>query len=124
MDSADAGAAGGLRNCRLVFGHGFQKRRGWHEEQVSGDGAAEVQPPLRVTYVWNGLFAVSEEELQNCGDFLRFLVQYSLVSLQPRLCGGEGSLPLTLLRENSLLTGKNIGNLFVLQPQFRPCRLY
>ena len=46
--SAAGGAAGGLRNRRLVFGHGLQKCRGRHEEQVSGDGAAEVEQPVVV----------------------------------------------------------------------------
>ena len=34
---------GGRHNRRLVFGDGLQKCRGRHEEQVSGDGAAEVK---------------------------------------------------------------------------------
>jgi hypothetical protein len=33
------------------------------------------------------------------------------ISLQLRLAGGARSLALTLLRTNSLLTGKNTGNL-------------
>src|SRR5580704_12522438 len=38
----------GFRSHRRVFGHILQKRRGWHEEQVSGDGAAEVEYPVVV----------------------------------------------------------------------------
>ncbi|MGA8761378.1 MAG: hypothetical protein WB562_00685, partial [Candidatus Sulfotelmatobacter sp.] len=38
-------------------------------------------------------------------------------SLQSRLDGGGRSLSLTILRENSLLTGKNTGNLAILRPK-------
>src|ERR1700726_3034418 len=40
----------GLRNRRpgLVFGHVLQKSCRGHEEQVSGDGAAEVEQPVVV----------------------------------------------------------------------------
>jgi hypothetical protein len=32
----------------LVFGNGFQKCHGWHEEQVSGGGTTEVEQPIIV----------------------------------------------------------------------------
>jgi hypothetical protein len=51
-----------------------------------------------------------------CGDFQRFAGECSLVSLQPRLYGGARGLSLTLLRLNSLLTGKNTGNFLILDP--------
>ena len=35
-------------STRFVFGHVLQKRRGRHEEQVSGDGAAEIEQPVVV----------------------------------------------------------------------------
>src|ERR1700685_843580 len=38
----------GLRNRRLVFCHIVQKSRRGHEEQVSGNGAAEVKQPVVV----------------------------------------------------------------------------
>src|SRR6202162_1346662 len=38
----------GRRIGRLVFVHVLQKCRGRHEEQVSGDGAAEVEQPVVV----------------------------------------------------------------------------
>src|SRR5271155_2826189 len=38
---------GGGRCVRgLVFGYIIQKRRGRHEEQISGDGAAEIEQPV------------------------------------------------------------------------------
>ena len=40
-------------------------------------------------------------------------------SLQSRLSGGADSLALTILRPNSLLTGKNTGNSRVLAPRNR-----
>ncbi len=40
---------GRRRNRRLVFGHGLQKCRGRYEEQVSGDGTAEVEQSVVVT---------------------------------------------------------------------------
>ena len=46
MVSTAAGAAGDVRSRRLVFGDGVQKCRGRHEEQVSGDGAAEIEQPV------------------------------------------------------------------------------
>ena len=35
---------------------------------------------------------VSERDLRNCGVFARFYAEYTLVSLQPRLNGGEGGI--------------------------------
>ena len=35
---------------------------------------------------------VCEQKLRNCGDFLRFSGQGSRISLQSRLCGGEGGI--------------------------------
>jgi hypothetical protein len=61
-------------------------------------------------------------ERESCGirgDFRQFLESYSLDSRQPRLNGGERSRALTLLRENSLLTGKNTGNFFISGPEKR-----
>src|ERR1035438_1836614 len=46
--------------------------------------------------------------------------QRSRVSLQSRLSGGGGSLLLTLLRPNSLVTGKNTGNFVNLVGPFQP----
>ena len=50
--SATAGAAGDSATAgwssSLVFGHVLQKRRRRHEEQISGDGAAEVEQPVVV----------------------------------------------------------------------------
>ena len=46
--------------------------------------------------------------------FAYFAATGGAVSLQLRLAGGARSLALTLLRLNSLLTGKNTGNLRIL----------
>lgn len=43
--------------------------------------------------------------LGNCCDFAQFSELGSRISLQPRLFGGARSLALTVLRQNSLLTG-------------------
>jgi hypothetical protein len=59
---------------------------------------------------------VYARKLRNCGEFRRFLSKCSLDSPQSRLNGGARSLALTVLRRNSLLTGKNTGNLQILAP--------
>ena len=61
-----------------------------------------------------------EEVLRESGVSRLFQEQRSSVSLQLRLRGGGGSLLLTLLRPNSLLTGKNTGNFVNLVGPFRP----
>ena len=53
---------------------------------------------------------VCGRDSRNCGHFERFCGECSPVSLQPRLRGGAGSLALTLLRQNSLVTGNLTGN--------------
>src|SRR5450755_3902206 len=56
---------------------------------------------------------VSGRNPRNCGNFQRFSMECSPDSLQPRLRGGARSPALTILCENSLLTGKNTGNFFI-----------
>ena len=53
---------------------------------------------------------VSGQEVKNCGDFPRLSGERRWISLQTRLRGGGGSLALTFLCPNSLLTGNLTGN--------------
>ena len=55
-----------------------------------------------------------------CSVFRLFRSEEAGFSLQPRLCGGESSLALTLLRRNSLLTGKNTGNFIYFASEMAP----
>jgi hypothetical protein len=66
-------------------------------EKKATKPASRNQPDTFSGPVW-------AQESLNCGIFERFSEEYSQVSLQPRLYGGGCSL-LTLLRQNSLLTG-------------------
>src|ERR1017187_4109735 len=68
----------------------------------------ESQPPDSRTALSPS--SVSTGNTQNCGHFTRFLGEGRRVSLLLRLDGGGWSLLRTLLRPNSLLTGKNTGN--------------
>src|SRR6266849_36558 len=63
----------------------------------------------------------ADEILRNTGIFAYFAAKGGAVSLRFRLAGGAGSLALTFLCPNSLLTGNLTGNLAnsgALKPHF------
>jgi len=70
--------------------------------------ALQRKRPQNFPTVFNGT-AISCDLQRNAAEFLYFAAKSGAVSLQFRLAGGAGSLALTVLCPNSLLTGNLTG---------------